>query len=194
MVKCLCCVMMGLGSNGYFLTGTPCLNEGHGCCFANIVGHPRLDSIGLLVCDSMHTYLGHRCCITGPLGQCQPCREGVNILGRPSWIELWLNSYYKHVLYLYCMHYHLVKWNDTPTHVIYNLNWVHQMITYHAYYYSLSLGLTLVSFHLWNMYCFIDSFFFFGDFGAVDNLAGGSAQDHLWGVRSLLAGTDVERS
>jgi hypothetical protein len=27
---------------------------------------------------------GHQCCITGPSWQCKPCREGVNILGKPS--------------------------------------------------------------------------------------------------------------
>jgi hypothetical protein len=42
----------------------------------------------LLVYDIMRTYPGHLCCITGPLGQRQPCREGVNILSRPSRIEL----------------------------------------------------------------------------------------------------------
>jgi hypothetical protein len=80
--------MMGLGSNGYFVTGTSCLNKGHGYSFASSVGHPRSDSVGLLVYDGMRTYPGHWCCITSPSGQCQPCQEGVNILGRPSGIEL----------------------------------------------------------------------------------------------------------
>jgi hypothetical protein len=48
-------VMMCLGSNGCFGTSAPCLNEGHGYSFACSVGHPRLNSIGLLVYGSMRT-------------------------------------------------------------------------------------------------------------------------------------------
>jgi hypothetical protein len=50
--------MMGLGFNGHFMTGAQCLNGGHGYDFASSVGHLRLDSVGLLVYDGMHTYLG----------------------------------------------------------------------------------------------------------------------------------------
>jgi len=72
----------GLGSNGCFVTGTPCLNGGHGYGFGSSVGHPRSDLVRLLVYDGMRTYPKHRCCIRGPSGQHQPCREEVNILGR----------------------------------------------------------------------------------------------------------------
>jgi hypothetical protein len=72
---------MGLGSNGCFVTNAPCLNGGHSYGFLNSVGHPRSDSVGLLVDDGMCTYSGHRCYITGPLGQLQPCWEGVNYPG-----------------------------------------------------------------------------------------------------------------
>jgi hypothetical protein len=80
--------MMGLGSNNCFVTGTPYLNGGYDYGFTSSVGHPRSDSVGLLVYDSMHTYQGHQCCITGPSRQYQPCKEGVNNLGRLSRIEL----------------------------------------------------------------------------------------------------------
>lgn len=65
--------MMGLGPNGCFVTGALRLNGsyGYGYGFASSVGHPRLDSAGLLVYDDMHTYLGHRCCIIDPLRQPQ---------------------------------------------------------------------------------------------------------------------------
>jgi hypothetical protein len=43
-----------------------CLNGGHGYGFASSVGHPWLESIGLLVYDGMCTYSRCRCCITGP--------------------------------------------------------------------------------------------------------------------------------
>jgi hypothetical protein len=74
--------MMGLGSNGFFVTGAPYLNVGHGYGFASSVDHPRLDSIRQLIYDNMCTYLGHRCCITGPSRQRQPCQLGVNVLSR----------------------------------------------------------------------------------------------------------------
>jgi hypothetical protein len=41
------------------------------------------------------------------------------------------------------------------------------------------------------MYCFIDTFCD-GDFRVVYGPVGGSAHDHLWGVRSHLAGADLE--
>jgi hypothetical protein len=65
--------MMGLGSNGCFVTDAPCLNKGHGYDFASSVGPPRSDSVGLLVNDSMCTYPGHLCCITDPSRHVQPC-------------------------------------------------------------------------------------------------------------------------
>jgi len=64
---------------------------------------------------------------------------------------------------------------------------------YHAYYYSLSRGLALVSFHIWNMYCFIHSIID-DDPEAAYGPIRGSAPDHLWGARSRLAGWDVERN
>jgi hypothetical protein len=66
---------MGLGSNDYFMTSASCLNEGHGYGFASSVGHPRTDSVELLVYDGMRTYPEHRCCITGPTRQRQPYQE-----------------------------------------------------------------------------------------------------------------------
>jgi hypothetical protein len=103
MVHCTCCriaigllyefdhmvteiydfVMMSLGSNSCFVTNAPCLNEGHGYGFASNVGHLRWDSVRLLVYDVTHTIYGVSCCITSALRMRQPCREGVNILGRP---------------------------------------------------------------------------------------------------------------
>ncbi len=75
-------VMMGIGSNNCFVTGTPCLIVGHNYGFASSVGHPRSDSVGLLVYDGMRTYPGHRSCIIGSSRQRQPCQERVNILSR----------------------------------------------------------------------------------------------------------------
>jgi hypothetical protein len=57
--------MMGLGSNGCFVTGTPCLNGGHDYVLACSVDHPRSDSVKMLVYDGMRTDTGHRYCITG---------------------------------------------------------------------------------------------------------------------------------
>jgi hypothetical protein len=51
-------MMTGLGSNGCFVTGSPFINGGHGYGFASSVGHPRSDSVGLLVYDSMSTLSG----------------------------------------------------------------------------------------------------------------------------------------
>jgi hypothetical protein len=51
-------VMMGLGSNGCFVTITLCLNEGHIYGFASSVGPPRSDSIRLLVYEGMRTIFG----------------------------------------------------------------------------------------------------------------------------------------
>jgi len=64
-------VMMGFGSNGCFVTGAPCLNWGHGYNFASSLGYPRLDLIGPLVYDGMHTISGapvlyYRSIRTGP--------------------------------------------------------------------------------------------------------------------------------
>jgi len=49
--------MMGFGSSGYFVTCTLCLNIGHSYRFPSSVGHPRANSIGLLVYDGMHIYI-----------------------------------------------------------------------------------------------------------------------------------------
>jgi hypothetical protein len=35
-------VMMGLGSNGFFVTSVPCLNGGHDYGFTSIIGHPKI--------------------------------------------------------------------------------------------------------------------------------------------------------
>jgi hypothetical protein len=80
--------MIGLGFNCYFMIGIPCLNKGYGYSFASSVSHPRSISVGLLVYDGMLTYPRHQYCITRPLGQRRPCREGVNILGKLWGIEL----------------------------------------------------------------------------------------------------------
>jgi hypothetical protein len=66
--------MMGLGSNGCFVTGTSCLNRGHGYDFGTSVGQPMSDSVKLLVYDGMRTYSGYW--------------EEVNIIGRAFEIEL----------------------------------------------------------------------------------------------------------
>lgn len=62
------------------------------------VDHPRSDLVGLLMMSGSVQYVRHQYYITGPLGQCQPCREGVNILGRQYEKELGLLN-----VYLYCM-------------------------------------------------------------------------------------------
>jgi predicted glycosyltransferase involved in capsule biosynthesis len=48
-------VMMGIGSNNCFVTGTPCLNEGHSYSFSSSAGYSRSDSVGLLVYDDIRT-------------------------------------------------------------------------------------------------------------------------------------------
>jgi hypothetical protein len=75
--------MVGLGSNSCFVIGALCLNEGHDYNFTSSVGHPRLDSVELLVYDGICTYPENWCCITGSSRQCQLYQEWVNILGRP---------------------------------------------------------------------------------------------------------------
>jgi hypothetical protein len=45
---------MDIGSNGCFVIDAPCLNEGHDYEFTSSVGHPRLDSVRLLVYDGMY--------------------------------------------------------------------------------------------------------------------------------------------
>jgi hypothetical protein len=57
----------------------------------------------------------------------------------------------------------------------------------------ITCGLTLIFFHLWNMYCFIDSVCD-DKFGAAYGPAGGGVQDHFWGVIPHMAGTNVERT
>lgn len=48
-------IMLGIGSNGCYVTDAPCWNRGHSYKFASSVGHPRSDSVGLLVYDGMST-------------------------------------------------------------------------------------------------------------------------------------------
>jgi hypothetical protein len=47
--------MMDFRYNGCFLADAPCLNGGHSYSFASCMGHPRSNSIVLLVYDGMHT-------------------------------------------------------------------------------------------------------------------------------------------
>jgi hypothetical protein len=94
---------------GVMVTSALYLNRGHGYSFVCSVGNSRSNSAGLLVYDGMRTYPGHQCCIIGPSGHCQTCREEVNILCRPCGIELCHDSCYKHVIYLYCIHDHVMK-------------------------------------------------------------------------------------
>jgi hypothetical protein len=63
--------------------GAPFLNRGYSYGFASSVGHPRLDSVELLIYDGMRIYPRHWCYITGLSGQGQPCWEMVNIMGKP---------------------------------------------------------------------------------------------------------------
>lgn len=115
------------------------------------VSHPRSDSVGLLMMDDSIQYAGHGYCITDPSGQYQPYQKGVNILGRLYGVDLWhdylVTTYVLSILHSrwYCQ---MIKYNIALLHVIIN-NWVHYMITcHHGYYYSLSRGLTVVSFPL----------------------------------------------
>jgi hypothetical protein len=64
-------LLFGLGSNGY-LWRAQRVRMGHYYRFTSSVGHPRLDSVGLLVHDGMQQYQGHRYCTTGPSRKCQP--------------------------------------------------------------------------------------------------------------------------
>jgi len=48
-----------LGSNGCLWPMQPCLIGGHQDGFANSVGRPSSDSVGLLIYDSMRQYPGH---------------------------------------------------------------------------------------------------------------------------------------
>jgi hypothetical protein len=49
---------MGLEFNSCFVIGASYPSESHGYEFASSMGHPRLDSVGLLVCDGMHIISG----------------------------------------------------------------------------------------------------------------------------------------
>jgi len=70
-----------------FVIDTPFTNGGHGDDFASSVGYMKSDSVGLLVYDGI-------CTISGALVlQCQPCREGVNILCKPYKNKLWPKLY-----------------------------------------------------------------------------------------------------
>jgi hypothetical protein len=51
-------VMIGLGSNEFFVNSAPFTNVGHGYGFASSVDHPRLNLVGLLVYDGMCTIFG----------------------------------------------------------------------------------------------------------------------------------------
>jgi len=59
------------------MTGAQCLNGGHGYDFDSYVGHSRLDSIGLLVYDGMHTYLGAGVVFQVPRGSADSVRNGL---------------------------------------------------------------------------------------------------------------------
>jgi hypothetical protein len=48
-------MMMGFESNGCFVTGVPFTNGGRGYGFDCSVGHPRSDSVELLVYNGMRT-------------------------------------------------------------------------------------------------------------------------------------------
>jgi hypothetical protein len=126
IVKSLWYVMIGLRSNGYLVTSAPCLNKGHSYNFVSSVGHLKSDLVGLLVYDGTCTYLGHRCCITGPSGQRQAANHAKNEL--ISWVDhvelyyIWHDSCYKHVLYLCCIHDHFIKWEIIIT---FWCMWVH---------------------------------------------------------------------
>jgi hypothetical protein len=75
---------MGLGSNDSFVTDAPWLNLGHDFGLdSSSVGHPRSNSIGLVVYEGMSTLSGASVLYIHSSGQCQPCRKGFNILGRP---------------------------------------------------------------------------------------------------------------
>jgi len=90
--------MMGLGSNGCFVASVLCLNGGHGYGFASSMGHPRSNSVRLLIYEGMRTYPGHRCCITGPSGQRQLYQKLVKIMGIPyeTNYDIYIYIYIKH--------------------------------------------------------------------------------------------------
>lgn len=62
------------------------------------MGHPGSDPVGLLVSNSMHASLGHRCRTTGPTGQRKSYREEVKSSGKPYRVKLWITSNYVHCL------------------------------------------------------------------------------------------------
>jgi hypothetical protein len=53
-------VIMGLRSNGYFVTSTLFTNGGHSYGFASSVGHLRLDSVKLPVYDYIYKIMPHQ--------------------------------------------------------------------------------------------------------------------------------------
>ena len=64
----------GLGSSGFCDQCSHCQMIGHYRTYITIsVGHPRLESVKLLVVDGSIQWLGHQYCIIGLLGQRQPC-------------------------------------------------------------------------------------------------------------------------
>jgi hypothetical protein len=64
----------GLGSSGFCDQQSHCQMVSHYMMdIISRVGHSRSDSVGLLMVDGSVQWLGHRHCITGFSGQCQPC-------------------------------------------------------------------------------------------------------------------------
>jgi hypothetical protein len=110
MLKYLLYIMMGLWSNGYFVTRAPCLNEGHDYERYSQRGHLRSDLVGLLIMDgSVH--------IKGTDFVSQVLQDNVNLAGNglKSWVDHMMLSYgmiivLQHILYLYCIHDDIVKW------------------------------------------------------------------------------------
>jgi hypothetical protein len=65
-----------------FVINAPFTNGGHGDGFASSVAHPRSNSVELLVYDGMHIISWASVLYYRSLGSLQPCKKGVNILGR----------------------------------------------------------------------------------------------------------------
>jgi hypothetical protein len=113
------------------------------------MGHSRLDSVRLLMMDgSVH--------IRGTSVVLRVLQDIVNSAwnGLISWVDHMELSYdtillLHHILYLYCIYDHFVKWGIRIVHwcMWFINNWVYHMINlHHVYYYSISRGLTFVSF------------------------------------------------
>jgi hypothetical protein len=115
--------MMGLGSNGCFVIAAPCLNGSHDYGFPSSMGHPRSDSIWLLVYDGMHTIFGAPVVLQVP-------RDNNNLTwnGLISWVDHMELNYdmiilLQHILYLYFIMTicEIKNYNCTLLHVIYIL-------------------------------------------------------------------------